>query len=102
MEKLVEQGLCKAIGISNFTVKKTNTLLETAKIVPACNQGRIQKAYPSFKNIKVYSPSLGHKPPLHTFRQKISVITRNESRRKIYNINRSFDDTKKRDYVSEM
>jgi len=39
MEQLVEKGLCKAIGISNFTVKKTKTLLETAKIVPACNQG---------------------------------------------------------------
>ena len=39
MEQLVEQGLCKAIGISNFTIKKTKTLLETAKIVPACNQG---------------------------------------------------------------
>ena len=39
MEKLVEQGLCKAIGISNFTIKKTITLLETAKIIPACNQG---------------------------------------------------------------
>ena len=39
MEKLVEQGLCKAIGISNFTTKKTKALLEAAKIVPACNQG---------------------------------------------------------------
>ena len=39
MEQLVEQGLCKAIGISNFTIKKTKALLETAKIVPACNQG---------------------------------------------------------------
>ena len=39
MEQLVEQGLCKAIGISNFTIKKTKTLLETAKILPACNQG---------------------------------------------------------------
>ena len=35
----MEQGLCKAIGISNFTIKKTKDLLETAKIVPACNQG---------------------------------------------------------------
>ena len=43
MEQLVEQGLCKAIGVSNFTVKKTKTLLETAKIVPACNQGIIEK-----------------------------------------------------------
>lgn len=39
MEQLLDKGLCKAIGISNFTVKKTKTLLETAKIVPACNQG---------------------------------------------------------------
>ena len=41
MEQLVEQGLCKAIGISNFTIKKTASLLETAKIAPACNQGII-------------------------------------------------------------
>ena len=39
MEKLVEKGLCKAIGISNFTIKKTISLLDKAKIVPACNQG---------------------------------------------------------------
>ena len=39
MEQLVEKGLCKAIGISNFTTKKINSLLETAKIIPACNQG---------------------------------------------------------------
>ena len=39
MEKLVEKGLCKAIGISNFTIKKTTSLLDKAKIVPACNQG---------------------------------------------------------------
>lgn len=41
MEQLVDKGLCKAIGISNFTVKKTKALLETAKIVPACNQGSL-------------------------------------------------------------
>ena len=36
----VEKGpLCKAIGISNFTIKKTKDVLETAKIMPACNQG---------------------------------------------------------------
>ena len=41
MEQLVDKGLCKAIGISNFTIKKTQTLLETARIVPACNQGML-------------------------------------------------------------
>ena len=48
MEKLVERGLCKAIGISNFTIKKTNTLLETAKIIPACNQG----TYTSYRTLE--------------------------------------------------
>jgi len=51
MEKLVEKGLCKAIGISNFTIKKTISLLDKAKIVPACNQG-IQT------NISVYISSI--------------------------------------------
>jgi len=51
MEKLVEKGLCKAIGISNFTIKKTTSLLDKAKIVPACNQG-IQT------NISVYISSI--------------------------------------------
>ena len=39
MEQLVEKGLVKAIGISNFTITKTENLLKTAKIVPAVNQG---------------------------------------------------------------
>jgi len=46
MEQLVEQGLCKAIGISNFTIKKTKILLETAKIVPACNQVELHPYLP--------------------------------------------------------
>ena len=40
MEKLVEMGLVKSIGISNFTTKKVAELLEFAKIKPVCNQGR--------------------------------------------------------------
>ena len=35
------KGLTKAIGISNFTITKTENLLKTAKIVPAVNQGTI-------------------------------------------------------------
>ena len=38
MEELVSKGLVKAIGISNFTITKTEHLLQTAKIVPAVNQ----------------------------------------------------------------
>jgi hypothetical protein len=39
MEKCLESGgKTKAIGISNFTVEKTEVLLSYAKIVPAVNQ----------------------------------------------------------------
>ena len=38
MEKLVTTGKVKAIGISNFTIKRTEDLLSKATIVPAVNQ----------------------------------------------------------------
>ena len=38
MEELVEKGLVRAIGLSNFSITKTENLLKTAKIVPAVNQ----------------------------------------------------------------
>ncbi|CAM8935756.1 unnamed protein product [Rhodiola kirilowii] len=38
MEGLVEMGLVRAIGISNFSIDQIKELLEFAKIVPAVNQ----------------------------------------------------------------
>ncbi|MFT5702408.1 MAG: alcohol dehydrogenase (NADP+) [Desulforhopalus sp.] len=38
MEQLVDKGLCKHIGVSNFSVKKLQALLETAKQPPEMNQ----------------------------------------------------------------
>lgn len=38
MENLVEMGLVRAIGISNFTIQQISELLQFAKIVPAVNQ----------------------------------------------------------------
>lgn len=38
MEQLVEKGLCRNLGVSNFSVKKLKSLLSTAKIQPEMNQ----------------------------------------------------------------
>ncbi|KAF8586927.1 Aldo/keto reductase [Ramaria rubella] len=38
MEKLLQTGKVKSIGISNFSVKTLTQLLKTAKIIPAVNQ----------------------------------------------------------------
>lgn len=38
MEKLIDKGLCRHIGVSNFSIKKINMLLDTAKIKPEVNQ----------------------------------------------------------------
>ncbi|KAA8532324.1 hypothetical protein F0562_032421 [Nyssa sinensis] len=38
MEGLVELGLVRAIGVSNFSIQNINELLKFAKIVPAVNQ----------------------------------------------------------------
>ena len=37
MEELYKQGLCKAIGVSNFMVKHLKELLSKTDIVPAVN-----------------------------------------------------------------
>lgn len=38
MEKCVELGLCRGIGVSNFSSKKLQTLLDFASVPPAVNQ----------------------------------------------------------------
>ncbi|KAF8906612.1 reductase AKOR2 [Mucidula mucida] len=38
LEGLLETGKCKAIGVSNFSIKNLEKLFETAKVVPAVNQ----------------------------------------------------------------
>ena len=50
MEEIVEKGLSRAVGISNFTITKTEKLLETAKIVPAVNQ---VECHPYFQQQKL-------------------------------------------------
>lgn len=38
MEECLDQGLCRHIGVSNFSVKKLTELLKTARIAPEANQ----------------------------------------------------------------
>lgn len=38
MEKAVDEGLCRSIGVSNFGPVNLNTVLKTARIKPAMNQ----------------------------------------------------------------
>ncbi|KAF9017353.1 reductase AKOR2 [Hymenopellis radicata] len=38
LEGLLETGKCKAIGVSNFSIKNLEKLFETAKVIPAVNQ----------------------------------------------------------------
>ncbi|KAK6129379.1 hypothetical protein DH2020_036895 [Rehmannia glutinosa] len=38
MEKCLEMGLCRGIGVSNFSCKKIENLLDFASVVPAVNQ----------------------------------------------------------------
>lgn len=38
MTKLLDQGKCKAIGVSNFSIKTLEELLRSTNVVPCCNQ----------------------------------------------------------------
>ena len=38
MEKMYKEGKCKAIGVSNFTIRHLEELLQVADVVPAVNQ----------------------------------------------------------------
>jgi diketogulonate reductase-like aldo/keto reductase len=58
MEKLLETGKVKSIGISNFNERRIEELLKTAKVVPAVNQ---IEAHPFLaqKDLKAYHDKKG-------------------------------------------
>lgn len=49
MEKLLETGKVKAIGVANFSTVNLQKLLQTARVVPAVNQTEIQPLLPQNK-----------------------------------------------------
>ncbi|KZW03674.1 putative GCY1-galactose-induced protein of aldo/keto reductase family [Exidia glandulosa HHB12029] len=52
MEKLLETGKCKAIGVSNFDIKKIQSLLDECTVVPAANQIELHPCLPQTKVVK--------------------------------------------------
>lgn len=49
MEKLLNTGKVKAIGVANFSIKNLKTLLKSAKIIPAVNQTELHPFLPQDK-----------------------------------------------------
>lgn len=72
MEELVDRGLVKHLGVSNFSVKQVEELLECARIKPVANQVELHPFLPQRKLVGVcarkgvhciaFSP-LGHSDP---------------------------------------
>ena len=52
MERMVEIGLAKHIGLSNFNFQLTNDLLSYCKIKPLCNQIELNPHYPQLGYVK--------------------------------------------------
>lgn len=48
MERCLEMGLCRSIGVSNFSSKKIFDLLDFASVPPSVNQVWIQHYYQDF------------------------------------------------------
>ncbi|AEO67579.1 uncharacterized protein THITE_2150738 [Thermothielavioides terrestris NRRL 8126] len=46
MERLLESGKARAIGLSNFNILKTKQILDVARIIPAVNQVEIHPYFP--------------------------------------------------------
>ncbi|KAF9807466.1 hypothetical protein IEO21_08214 [Rhodonia placenta] len=82
MEKLLDTGKVKSIGVSNFSIKTLNEILPHCTVVPVTNQVELHPCLPSFELqqfceekgilLTAYSP-LGQPPVLFTDPDIISV-----------------------------
>lgn len=58
MEKLLETGKVKNIGVSNFSIKNLELLLPHCKVIPVTNQVQVHPCYPQFE-LQKYCESKG-------------------------------------------
>ncbi|KAL4594517.1 hypothetical protein ACB092_12G025400 [Castanea dentata] len=58
MEKCMEMGLCRCIGVSNFSSKKIERLLDFASVTPAVNQVEM---HPMWRQSKLRETCADHK-----------------------------------------
>lgn len=52
MEKLVDEGIVKNIGISNFSIRRTKELLKSCRIKPVVNQVELSFTFPQPELVK--------------------------------------------------
>lgn len=90
MEKLLETGKVKSIGVSNFTVKNLEDLAKTAKVSPAVNQ---IEAHPFLLQ-----------PELHDYHKKHGIIPTAYSPlgNNIYGLPRVIDDPSVNDIANSL
>nr|GEZ53373.1 aldo-keto reductase family 4 member C10-like [Tanacetum cinerariifolium] len=77
MERLVELGLVRAIGVSNFNIQQMKELLKFAKIVPAVNQVELHPFWRQDELVKFCQSRSVHGPML-----KLSVVAEIADRHK--------------------
>jgi len=58
MEKLLETGKVKSIGVSNFSIKTLESLLPHVKVVPAVNQVEVHPCLPQ-EDLRKYCEEKG-------------------------------------------
>lgn len=89
MEKLLDTGLVKAIGVANFSTVNLERLMKTARITPAVNQTELHPLLPQKKlnqyctkhgiHQTAFGPLGGHGSTLHTHAAVLDIAKQHEA-----------------------
>ena len=82
MEELVEKGVCKSIGVSNYPMMLMHDLVTQAKVQPACNQIEVHAYYQReslvnyclARNVSTLSDTISRRVSFHTFILNVLTI----------------------------